>query len=278
MLLVYLLTSPENSTHTNKNATTQSEQTPVQERDIRQTAQKRKKSSAKKKKKVPATAAAAPDHDVPAAPDTGSRILQMPDADSDTPDSATPDEPESADATRRELNDRYQEITSRAFGLQPGAMTGKLVKFFRGRATLSKKGNETEYTIHQPETAWTPEEIGGLWIWYWNHPRYGGRDGIREKARYLPRTVSILRDRMDEFRASEDFEAKVEKARRRLDELMAGDESAADIDEYQSDLPEGYYDNFAPIEHADPNHDPWVGVDEEEKQRQIAMMKELMSV
>lgn len=279
LLLFCLLSNTEDSTQTDKNETTQEQQTAVQESDSRQAAQKRKKSSAKKKKKVSATQDAAIQADDSA---TGHVATA---SEPDTPDTAAPvPEPESADDTAdglspRELNDRYQEITSRAFGLNPGALTGKLVKFFRGRANVSKTGSETEYTIHQPETAWTPAEIGGLWIWYWNHPRYGGRSGLNEKARYLPRTVSILRDRMDEFRASPEFDKRVTKARQRLDRLMGGDESASELqDEYQSNLPEGYYDNHAPVTYADPPSDPWAGVDPEERKRQQQIIEEVLGV
>ena len=65
--------------------------------------------------------------------------------------------------------------------------------------------------------------------------------------------------------------------RRRLNELMAGDESAADIDEYQSDLPEGYYDNFAPDTADYGDGDIWGGASEEEKALIKKALTEAMS-
>jgi hypothetical protein len=128
-----------------------------------------------------------------------------------------------------------REVIHYSFTNGIGGMAGRLSGFFAG--TLKDHPRQRAWAQTQPsEQPATPQEIVALALWYSHNPDYS-RSYAEKKG--LPKTPSVLRERLDEFRDSVEYSRAMELAKPILERLCRGEKLRLEpVSEVKTPMPQ----------------------------------------
>jgi len=139
-----------------------------------------------------------------------------------------------------------QKVVVHALKIYSGH-AGKIAQFFKGTVPRNRKDL---WAYHQPDIPATPQEVLALLLWYRQNPAYAV--SFINHGSKLPSTPAVLRDRLDEFRSSPDYDRILGTAQPLLERLLRGENIAQPV----AEAPIGRVESAAAYKPYDSRNDP----------------------